>query len=42
MKDSSVKPEIAYYDGRPVRQMTELEAIAIAADLKRAVESFTT
>lgn len=42
MKDDSVQPEIAYYDGRPDGQMTELEAIAIMTDLKRAIGSFTT
>jgi hypothetical protein len=39
MKDDAAQPEIAYYDGRPDRAMTELEAIAIAADLERAIES---
>ena len=40
MKDSSAQPEVAYYDGQADRTMTELEALAIAADLERARESY--
>jgi len=42
MKDSSAKPEVSFYDGRPSQNMTELEALAIAIDLERTADSQAT
>lgn len=39
MKDPSAEPELTFYDGRPTKIMTELEALAIATDLERTAQS---
>lgn len=35
MRDENAAPELLFYDGRPDREMSELEAIAVATDLER-------
>jgi hypothetical protein len=41
MRDESRETEISYYNGQPSHVMTDMEALAIAIDLERAVESQT-